>query len=138
MAKHVGTFEGGCLCGAIRFRCAAGDAPNTYYCHCRLCQRASGAPVVAWASYPAERVSFLKGQPAWHRSSPLALRGFCSHCGTPLAWQAETGKNQLALTLASFDHPDELPPSTHVWTESKMQWFAINDTLPSHPQKPVQ
>ena len=136
MTKPVGAFEGGCLCGAIRFHCSPGDAPSTYYCHCRLCQRASGAPVVAWASFPAERVRFVKGAPAWHRSSALAMRGFCAQCGTTLAWQADSGKNQLALTLASFDDPEPLPPKVHVWTESKMQWFAINDSLPSHPQRP--
>jgi hypothetical protein len=65
----------------------------------------------------------------------LALRGFCAQCGTTLAWQTDAGKNQLALTLASFDNPEQLPPKVHVWTESKMQWFAINDALPSHPQR---
>ncbi|SRR5258708_4606772 len=135
MTKHASAYEGGCLCGAIRFRCALGEPPSTYYCHCRLCQRASGAPVVAWASFPAGRVEFTKGAPAWHRSSDLAMRGFCAHCGTPLVWQANSGKNQLALTLASFDDPEQLPPKVHVWTESKMQWFAINDGLPVHAQR---
>lgn len=44
-------YEGGCLCGAIRF--ASGVAPTwSGYCHCRLCQLSSGSPVLAWASFP--------------------------------------------------------------------------------------
>ena len=41
-------MNGGCLCGAVRYKC---DAQPIYqlYCHCRDCQRASGsafAPVI--------------------------------------------------------------------------------------------
>ena len=38
---------GGCLCGAIRYR-ITGAPVEALYCHCRMCRRAHGAPVVAW------------------------------------------------------------------------------------------
>lgn len=45
--------EGGCLCGAVRYR-ITGEPKSVGYCHCRMCQRAAGAPVVAWATVPAD------------------------------------------------------------------------------------
>ena len=38
-------LEGGCLCGAVRYRISAAPS-HTDYCHCRMCQRSTGAPVV--------------------------------------------------------------------------------------------
>ncbi|WP_119460186.1 GFA family protein [Rhodospirillaceae bacterium SYSU D60014] len=41
--------DGGCLCGAIRYRVSTPPL-QAGYCHCRLCQRSTGAPVLSWAS----------------------------------------------------------------------------------------
>ena len=35
------TFVGGCICGAVRYECAA-DALFMGNCHCRDCQKAGG------------------------------------------------------------------------------------------------
>jgi hypothetical protein len=40
-------LEGGCLCGALRYQVDPASA-DSGYCHCRMCQKASGAPAVAW------------------------------------------------------------------------------------------
>ena len=42
--------DGGCLCGAVRYRLEGPPLHADYYCHCRMCQRAAGAPVVAWGT----------------------------------------------------------------------------------------
>lgn len=46
------SHDGGCLCGKLRFRVTAAPL-DAGYCHCRMCQRNSGAPVVAWVTFPA-------------------------------------------------------------------------------------
>ena len=74
-------YEGGCLCGAVRFR-AAGPASNATLCHCTSCRRAAGAPVVAWLTFAAPRFAFTRGDPVRYRSSPLVVRSFCGRCGT--------------------------------------------------------
>ena len=57
-AMHL---EGGCLCGSVRYVVngmpVAEESPCL--CHCRICQRASGAPVVAWATFPMVDVTLL-------------------------------------------------------------------------------
>ena len=46
-------LEGGCLCGDIRYKVSGelskDERPSL--CHCRICQRAAGAPVVGWATF---------------------------------------------------------------------------------------
>ena len=70
-------FEGGCLCGAIRYRVS--DVPtNSMVCHCRSCRRVAGAPVVAWVTFAADQFELLRGSPAEIRSSEPVRRRFGS------------------------------------------------------------
>jgi hypothetical protein len=42
------SWTGGCQCGAVRYRLLA--PPNhASICHCRMCQKASGGPIMAFA-----------------------------------------------------------------------------------------
>ena len=71
---------GGCLCGKVRYRVT--DAPlEALYCHCRMCQRAHGAPVVAWLTVAITGFTVTSGEPIAYRSSARALRHFCGSCG---------------------------------------------------------
>jgi hypothetical protein len=54
--------EGGCLCGAVRYRIEALPT-DIAYCHCRMCQKASGAPAMAWATVPASAFAWTRGRP---------------------------------------------------------------------------
>ncbi len=76
-------ITGRCLCGDIRYEISQ-PAIATGFCHCRMCQRAHGAPVSAWAAFPAAAVRFTKGEPKYYKSSSIAERGFCANCGSSL------------------------------------------------------
>lgn len=67
----MATHDGGCLCGRVRFRVTA-EALDSGYCHCRMCQRNSGAPTVAWAQLSSARVKSMRPQ-AHSRCSRAAL-----------------------------------------------------------------
>ena len=123
-------FCGGCLCGNLRY--AASTEPiNVGYCHCRVCQRSSGAPVLAWASFPAESFEYTRGSPASYRSSSRAIREFCASCGTQIVFR-EDGSARVDLNLVSLDRPDALSPRYHIWTESRISWFDTVDSLPRY------
>jgi hypothetical protein len=123
---------GGCLCGAIRYR-IAGAPVEALYCHCRMCQRAHGAPVVAWLTVPFSSFAVTAGEPGGYRSSPAAVRHFCAVCGTPLTWRAVDNPQFLDVSIASLDEPGAVAPSLHLWTESRLAWLEIADRLPRHP-----
>jgi len=123
---------GGCLCGAVRYRIAEPPV-EAFYCHCRICQRAHGAPVVAWLTALSASFVLTAGEPAAYRSSPEALRHFCPACGTPLTWRAVDNPRFVDVSIASLDNPAAFPPMLHLWTESRISWLEIADHLPRYP-----
>jgi hypothetical protein len=126
-------LEGGCLCGTICYRISA-EPRQADYCHCRMCQRATGAPVVPWLTVASDAFAWSKGEPAVYRSSPKAERLFCPRCGTQLAFREIAEPDHLYVTLASLDDPDAVRPTHHIWTASRIGWFDTADDLPRYPE----
>jgi hypothetical protein len=126
-------FEGGCLCGASRYR-ARGAPLNIRVCHCRLCQKAIGAAFNARVLMRREAVE-LTGPIGRAASSPDLKRGFCTQCGTTLfAERASMGF--MGLTFGSLDTPEAFQPTEHIWTSSKQPWLRLDDGLPQYPEGP--
>lgn len=120
-------FTGGCQCGAVRYALSAVPGSVTL-CHCRMCQKASGGPFMAFAAIPLERIEWTSGLPKTFRSSSYAERGFCEACGTPLTYQHEGG--WLGITLCSLDNPALLPPRRQFGIEARLPWIQTLDALP--------
>ena len=125
-------IEGGCLCGAIRYR-ASGTAYGITHCHCLTCRRASGAAFVTWAGFDADKFTILQGQPVSYASSAGVIRTFCGACGTPLTYRRGDSPASIDITLGSMDDPQALKPADHTWTESRLSWIALTDQLPEFP-----
>lgn len=121
--------EGGCLCAAIRFR-IEGKVEDSAYCHCRTCQRQSGAPVVAWFAVPPGQLRYLKGTPKTYRASSRASREFCGDCGTYLLFREDDQAASLGVNTATLDEPARVPPNFHIWHQSHIPWFETSDAFP--------
>jgi hypothetical protein len=121
MSEPTFPREGGCLCGRVRFT-AGGDPLKKCWCHCPSCRRAAGAPVVAWATYPIHQVRFTAESLNRFESSPGAVRGFCTHCGTTLSYEAGALPDSIDLAIAAFDDPDDLAPDHHIWCRYRLPW----------------
>ncbi len=125
-------LEGGCLCTAVRYR-LTGAPVDAGYCHCRLCQRAHGAPVVAWATFPRAHFSLVAGELRSYRSSPRGRRAFCAVCGTQLIFSSlRPDATTMDIALATLDNPEALRPEFHIWTSSRLSWFDTVDNLPRY------
>jgi hypothetical protein len=131
------SFEGGCLCGAVRYR-LRGEPVGVSLCHCPSCRRSAGAPVVAWAMFPRESLEVVRGKPAAFASSPGVERTFCGTCGTPLIYRGESLPTLLDVTVASLDDPAALPPRVHIWESTRIPWLSLADGLPRHAEFPPQ
>ena len=123
------SHTGGCLCGAVRFR-ARGAPLYVSHCHCTMCRKASGAPVVTFAGFPADRVTFTKGKPAHYRSSKVARRGLCAKCGSQLYFQFDAHRERMGLNVGCFDHPEAFKPQRHIFTSTMIPWLKMKDGLP--------
>ena len=128
MAAHAG----GCLCGQVRWRATAAPA-NVRLCHCRLCQRATGGPYFARAVFLAETIAFSGETTCWP-TSPRIDRLSCARCGTPMFARPKDPPARLGVSLATLDDPAALPPTAHIWVESRLPWVVIDDGLPQHAQ----
>ena len=123
-------FIGGCLCGELRYE--ARNPIDAGYCHCRICQRSSGAPVLAWVSFANANFSFAKGEPRTYRSSPRGEREFCANCGTQIAFRGGGTPTRIDVNIASLDDPTQAVPEYHIWTGSRVPWLHIDDDLPRY------
>jgi hypothetical protein len=123
---QIKRYEGGCLCGHIRFK-AQGPAEWPHTCSCRLCQRHSGALTVAWVEFDKDRVQWTGkgGVPATWRSSEKSSRAFCPKCGSTLG--AIDDAPTVALMLGSFDAPNrkELAPVGHSYVSARPRWWHV-------------
>ena len=127
------THEGGCFCRAVRWK-ATGEPVNVRYCHCRQCQMAMGSPFFVRALFDQDKVS-VEGQVEQYPSSDRIWRVFCRECGTRLFAKRVDG-SVMGIALATFDDPNALTPTEHIFVEEKIGWFSIGDNLPQHPQRP--
>lgn len=125
------TIEGGCLCGAVRYGTDAAPT-SSVHCHCKMCRQASGAPVVTWISVPRSSFRFTQGAPVTYPSSPGAERIFCGRCGSPMVFQTDRYPDELDINVGTLDRPEDVPPSHHIWTSSRIGWLHLDESLPSH------
>ncbi|MDB5315143.1 MAG: glutathione-dependent formaldehyde-activating [Rhodospirillales bacterium] len=126
-------LQGGCLCGQVRYE-ASGTHFHKTFCHCRTCQKAAGAPVIAWVTFPREGFRWTSGAVKHFASSEGVKRGFCANCGTSLTYESERNADEIDITTASLDTPAVAPPDDHIWVRSRQPWMK-GDGLPEHATK---
>jgi hypothetical protein len=119
--------EGGCLCGAVRYR-AAPTHREGYYCHCRMCQLAFGNTRAAFVNLRRDELAWTSGAPTHFASSSFARRGFCGRCGTPLSFEY-LGSQRMDLSVGSLDDPGAFTPNAHFAIETRIAAWHVEDGL---------
>lgn len=119
---------GGCQCGRVRYEVRL-ENDDAYWCHCRMCQKATGGIAAALVQAPEGAVTWLS-QPDWYQSSAIAHRPFCSFCGTPLGFGFLDGEGGFDLTVGSFDDPSAFRPVLHAGAESLHEAWLDTSDLP--------
>lgn len=120
---------GGCQCGAIRYAATLANA-NAYFCHCRMCQKATGGVAAALLDVRRDAVTWTTREPDRFTSSPIAKRGYCASCGTPLTFEFDEGSENLDLTVGSLDEPSRVRLTSHFGIESWVPGWIQHDKLP--------
>ena len=110
------SITGGCQCGRIRYSSSTANRAG-YWCHCRMCQRASGNVAISFLGV-AKADLVWDIAPDRYASSPIAERLFCSRCGTQLGFEYG-GNDHTDITAGSLDHPELLTCESHFGVESR-------------------
>lgn len=121
--------EGGCDCRAVRYRMETGPL-FVHCCHCRWCQRESGASFALNAMIEADRVTGLGtppelvDTPSESGSGQLVAR--CPRCRVAV-WSNYAGAGPLVkfVRVGTLDNPDLLPPDIHIFTASRQPWVVL-------------
>jgi hypothetical protein len=128
-------FSGGCTCRAVRYEMLT--APLfVHCCHCRWCQRESGASFALNALIEADRVAVLQGAleevplPSQSGKGQRVFR--CPSCRIAL-WSnyAGAGERVRFIRVGTLDEPDRLPPDIHIYTASKQPWMLLPPEMPA-------
>lgn len=122
-------FEGGCLCGRVRYRATAPPV-EVGYCHCRMCQKNSGGPAMVYAMFPIDAFEHLGAAPKVFASSAQGERWFCAECGSPIEFRERPEAVYASVNVGTLDEPERLAPTRHIWCESRISWFDAGETLP--------
>ncbi len=131
--------EGGCQCGALRYR-LRGEALALTVCHCTECQRQSGSAFGMSLIVPTQSFQLLTGEPKiFSRSSDsgrLVHCAFCPTCGTRIYHSPEAMKGSVNIKPGTLDDTSWLEPGLHVWTKSRQPWFSIPEGIRSFDSQP--
>ncbi|HUK95937.1 MAG TPA: GFA family protein [Gaiellaceae bacterium] len=128
-----GQREGGCACGAVRYRLAS-DPLFVHCCHCLNCQRQTGSAFVVNLLIEADRVELLSGDPQpvdVPRDDGSAQRIFrCPEC--QVAVFSEYGSPQVRFVRGgTLDDPRSVEPDVHIYTRSKVGWVELPGSVPA-------
>ena len=116
-------YEGGCLCGAVRFAARA-EPYRVGLCHCLDCRKHSGSVFQTFAIFPAEHVT-VTGATADYEG-----RHFCPRCGSSVFGRSG---DEVEVCIGSFDKPSLFRPSYELWVRRREEWLPPFPVARRHP-----
>ncbi len=129
------TLDGGCTCGRLRYRLTR-EPIFVHCCHCRWCQRETGAAFALNAMIESSCVSLLSGDPVQLEIPSNSGKGQkvvrCPSCQIAV-WSHYAGAGDALsfVRVGTLDNPDTQPPDIHIYTASKQPWVILPAGTPA-------
>lgn len=127
-------LEGGCTCGTVRYRLSS-EPLFVHCCHCRWCQRETGAAFAINALIEAMHTETLRGSPELVHTPSESGKGQniarCPDCRVAV-WSNYSGLGDVLnfIRVGTLDNPDRLQPDIHIYTMSKQPWVILPSAVP--------
>ena len=133
-------FEGGCLCGAVRFN-ITGIPTGFDLCHCSRCREASGSAFLAELEFKGAKFEWVSGrslvktyEAPVRRRPPGYQRTFCTVCGAPVP---TVDRDMIRVPAGTLDGDPGIRPQRHIFVDFKAPWFEITDSIGQFGKKPT-
>ena len=124
-----------CSCGQLSIS-LQGDPQDVLICHCRECQKATGAPFGVSTYWSKEAIVDIRGNSqTFSRVSDagrMLENHFCPTCGGRPFWYADFAPNSVGVALGNFEESDLPWPTDEYWTVRKHPWCAVVGPIRSH------
>lgn len=138
MSDEPQALEGGCTCREVRYRLLSPPI-IVHACHCRWCQRETGASFALNAMIEADRVQLLQGEvevidtPSNSGKGQKIFR--CPKCRIAV-WSNYSGAGDALrfVRVGTLDEPGRLPPDIHIFTSTKQSWVVLPEGMPAVPE----
>ena len=127
------SFEGGCLCGAVRYQIERRYL-NAIHCYCGMCRKAHGTAFSTHVVIRPDQLSWHSGESTLvpRASSSQGVRAFCPQCGTHVVVHGQSGDGSVAIPAGTLDGDPALTLIGHMFTADRVNWCEIRDALPQH------
>jgi len=135
MTASESSFDGGCTCRFVRYRMTS-KPMFVHCCHCRWCQRETGASFALNALIESDRVEMLSGNVEMIHTPSLSGIGQkiarCPRCHIAVWSNYGGGGDKVRFVrVGTLDEPDRLPPDIHIFTMSKQPWVVLPAGTPA-------
>jgi hypothetical protein len=131
-------ITGHCLCGQVRYE-SKGEPVFVQSCHCKTCQRHSGAAFSTLIAVLREMITVTGDvrtftEPGGTSGEPIHRR-FCPNCGSPVTVERE-GSPRVLLFAGTLDDTGFVKPTANIFCESAQSWVALSPDVPNFPKYP--
>lgn len=119
--------EGGCHCGAVRFRVAFTAPPSLLDCNCSICSKAGFLHLIVGAN----DFTLLQGAEAlsdYRFGTGTARHLFCRHCGIKSFYVPRSHPDGFSVNWRALDGADGITPVIHPY-DGRSGWEAAHAAL---------
>ena len=126
-------YQGGCLCGAVRFEIHGGIS-QIIYCHCSQCRKAQGSAFATNGFVQSRDFIITQGEDrlTGFESSPGQTKYFCKVCGSPILSRNSATPDRVRVRLGAIESDIQERPEAHIFVTSKANWEEIAGDLPQY------
>lgn len=138
MSERTDRYEGGCLCGQLRYE-ARGEPGFAGYCFCADCRKASGSGFIPFMGFAATAVRF-SGETRQFKSRAFrggeSVRNFCPACGGLVFGGIVGVDEQHTIYAGSLDDASAFHPQVAIFGRDRPDWvplppgLAVFETMP--------
>jgi len=133
MTKNL---KGGCQCGAVSYTISA-EPMWIGHCQCTNCQKFTGAGHATNMVVPREALD-VSGPMSLYEygadSGNQMKRHFCPTCGSPIYGESSGNSSIVVIRVGTLDDPDQVTPSTVIYTDSACHWDTMDTELKTFPK----
>jgi hypothetical protein len=131
-------IEGGCLCGKVRY---SADAEPAFVgvCHCKDCQKESGAAFNVVVGIPRPELSLqgeLKTFDARGDSGMIVHRRFCPECGSMILSEPDAFQGVAIIRVGTLDDASSVQPTMEIYCDSAQPWVKLEGDRQRFPKMP--
>jgi hypothetical protein len=122
-------ITGRCNCGAVRYEVTE-PLVRASYCHCKRCQRRSGAAASPQA-HPAPRSFRIIAGDEWLRvwkpEDGGGEKWFCGVCGSAMFGRNSSHPESIGIRMGTFDEDPGIRPTVRQFVSSAAPWEPLPD-----------